>query len=415
MIVEAAEVIPHHHDRRARPRVALEDRIEVLDAPIHPVTDIDARSGMLVRAAIGRDQPGHRGKRVVLEVLEDRVRRLHLAPERTEPDVADRLERVHPDVGLRAILPCDPRLLELVGERRDVDAGPRVNPVLGDLVQARRIVVPMILKTHDGMDVVFRKTLDREAFRVFGRVIAIVARVVGGRLVVDDPVRLCGHGVEVLGEGGSEHRREEAVGQHEAIGEAPIHGQRAPVELRIAREVVPERHTVEPVHLAAIDRDQPWIERVAEVVRVDVGRRGERDGRAGRQVVVTLQRLADGRAVGARVLAEVVVERVVLLDQEDHVLDRAAGADLGGRGARRTGARGRRRVARSRAAHAAARWPELPGGDKERNHERGCASPTPCELPTRRPARRCRPLVRAGWLLHRAESSRRLPAPRGNR
>ena len=48
-------------------------------------------------------------------------------------------------------------------------------------------------------------------------------------------------------------------------------------------QIVTQRHAVEPIHLAAVDRDQPGIERVSEVVGVDVRRRGERDGRSQRQ------------------------------------------------------------------------------------------------------------------------------------
>ena len=99
--------------------------------------------------------------------------------------------------------------------------------------------------------------------------------------------------------------------------------------LHVAGEVLARADDVEPVHLAAVDRVQPRRETVRDVVRLDVRRRLQRDIGAGNAPVVgALQGPTLGRAVGSGVGAEVVVESPVLLDDEDHVLDRVlAGND----------------------------------------------------------------------------------------
>src|SRR4029077_2541783 len=47
MVVEPAEVVPDDHDGRARPRIALEDRVQVLDGPVLTLADADACARIL--------------------------------------------------------------------------------------------------------------------------------------------------------------------------------------------------------------------------------------------------------------------------------------------------------------------------------------------------------------------------------
>src|SRR4029079_9726211 len=87
------------------------------------------------------------------------------------------------------------------------------------------------------------------------------------------------------------------------------------------------------------------------------------------------------RAVGAGVLAEVVVEAVVLLHQEDDVLDRVSvRLDRGGRAGGWTDrVRGATRPGAGRALGAAAR-PELPQTDQRDDDDDGDRPPAPREL-----------------------------------
>src|SRR4029453_18640595 len=87
-------------------------------------------------------------------------------------------------------------------------------------------------------------------------------------------------------------------------------------------------HPVEPVHLAVVDRRQAAPEAVRQVVWIDVGALGELDDRTVvAPVLRALDRPALRRALGAGVGREVVVERPVLLDDEDDVLDRRLAGD----------------------------------------------------------------------------------------
>src|SRR6185295_3975313 len=94
--------------------------------------------------------------------------------------------------------------------------------------------------------------------------------------------------------------------------------------LGVAHYVLAQRDAVETVHLAAVDRVETGRERVAEVVRQDRRGLGEGHGRTvlERTGAAVLDRAALGRALVPRVLPEIVVEGPVLLDQEDHMLDR---------------------------------------------------------------------------------------------
>ena len=175
-------------------------------------------------------------------------------------------------------------------------------------------------RRHDPLDVRVGEVFDREALRVLERVVAVVALGVGGRLVVDDAVGLGGHRVEMLGEGRPVHRREEVVGHHEAVGVAVVGRERIAVVLRVAGHVLAQRDAVEAVHLPAVDRQQAWVEGVAQVVRDDLRRRRERH-RLGAVQRGAVHRPAFGGTVDPGVLPEVVVEAPVLLDHEHDVLD----------------------------------------------------------------------------------------------
>src|SRR4029079_3868422 len=160
---------------------------------------------------------------------------------------------------------------------------------------------------------------------------------------------------------------------------------------------------VEAVHRAAVDRGEPRRERVPEIVRILVWRRGELDGRTGRVSVVALQRLAAGRPVGARILPEVVVEGVVLLDQEDQVLDRVLpGRDRAVR--RRPRLRWRGRVstwARTGRAFGPAARPELPDAHEDHDDDEDDPGTTTSHLRGGRPTKRRWPDDRRP-VLHRA-------------
>ncbi len=241
--------------------------------------------------------------------------------------MADRLQRIHPHVGVGVVLPADPRFLQLVGQHLDVDARPGALPVGRDLQQLPRRRGDVLLQAHDPLDVGVGEVLEREPLRVLLRVVAVVALGVGGRLVVDDPVGLRRHRVQVLGERRAEHRREEPVGHHEPVRVRPVGGERIAIVLDVSGEVLAQRDAVVAVHLAAVDREQSRIERVPEVVGHDLRRVLQRDGLGvlqGRAV----QRAALRGAVDARIATEVVIEAPVLLDHENDVLDRVlAGHD----------------------------------------------------------------------------------------
>ena len=198
-----------------------------------------------------------------------------------------------------------------------------------------------------------------EPRRALGRVVAVVPLVIGGGLVVDDEVRLGGDRVQVLGQRGTIHRREEVVGQDEPVGVRPVVRDPVAIEIGVPGHVgavqvgvlrLRDRavHPVEAVHLAAVDRREAAAEAVRQVVRIDVGPLGEPDDRAVvAPVLGAPDRAALGRTVGTRVRREVVVERPVLLDDEHDVLDRRLAGDdrlaavargaAGARSAARTG------------------------------------------------------------------------------
>ena len=125
----------------------------------------------------------------------------------------------------------------------------------------------------------------------------------------------------MLGEGRPVLRGEEAIGQHEPVGVVEVVGDRLAVELRVAVEVLAPVDRVEPVHASAVDRVQARPEAVHDQGVGHVGRGRQRHDRP-------VQRLALGGAVAGGVRAEVVVVGPVLLDHEDHVLDRHVGRQV---------------------------------------------------------------------------------------
>ena len=208
--------------------------------------------------------------------------------------------------------------------------------VVGDLL------VDSVLEPHDVLLVGVGQRL-LEVGDALGRVVAVVRLAAGVGLVVDDLVRVGRHRVQVLRERRPVHRREEVVGQHVAVGVLPV-GRDAPapllhrvrvlcrrdlarvVERRVPGEVRALADDVVAVHPAAVDRVQPRGEPVCDVVRLHVVAGPQRHGRAEARAVLRAARAVRGLALGGAVRAvpvrpEVVVERAVLLDQEDHVLD----------------------------------------------------------------------------------------------
>ena len=280
MVVEAAEVVPDDDHGRVGPRVAALDRVQVLDRPVLPLAHVGARTRVLVRLSLGRDQPRDRGQRVLLEILQDRLGILHLVPHGAEAHVPDRLQGVHPLVRERVVLPADAVVLELVGQHLDVEAGARALPVLRDLEQLTGRRRDVLFEPHDALDVIGGEVLERESLRELGVVVAVVPFDVRRRLVVDDAVALGRDRVEVLGERRAVHRREEVVGDHEAVGIRPVRRQGIAVVLGVSGEVLAERDAVEAVHLAAVDREQTRVERVAQVVRLHERSIAQLDGRA---------------------------------------------------------------------------------------------------------------------------------------
>ena len=256
VIVEAAEVVPHDHDRGVGPGVAALDRVQVLHRPVLTLADVRARTRVLVGIALGRDQPRHRRQGILLEIAQDRLGVLHLVPHVAEAHVADRLQGVHPLVGQRVVLPADVLALQLVLDHLDVDAGAGALPVLRDLEQLPGRRRDVLLEAHDALDVGLGEIFEREPLRELRVVVAVVALDVRGRLVVDDAIALGRHGVQVLGEGRAVHRGEEVVRDHEPVGVGPVGRQRVAVVLRVAGQVLAERDAVEAVHLAAVDGEQ---------------------------------------------------------------------------------------------------------------------------------------------------------------
>ena len=253
---------------------------------------------------------------MALEVRDESLRwddALSLWP---EPHMLDGLQRVHPVVGLVVVLPRDPGVRELVGQDLDVEAVADLRPVLRDLHQvAGDRFVDVVLEEEDLLDVL-RCQARAEARRELRGVGAIVPRVIGRGFVVDDPVRLRRNRVQVLRVGGAVHRGEEAIGQDEPVRVRPVGGDLAPVTRGVAGEVLPVTDDVVAVHPPAVDGVEPGGEPVRDVVRLPVVAGLQED------VVAVAKGRPVGRAGRTWVRPEVLVERAVLLDHEDDVLDR---------------------------------------------------------------------------------------------
>ena len=184
--------------------------------------------------------------------------------------------------------------------------------------------------------------------------VASPSRPVSRRVVAGEAVEVVGRDQrQVLTPAGNGARLEGHVADGKGLGQGDdvLHGGvRSPARqgrlvdrvtgiLRAAAAI----DLVEPVHLAAVDGRRLTLDAVVDA-RDHVGGGGQRDGLAGRQG-------AGGRPCAPRVLdaegAEDVVETVVLLHEDHHVLDRRGKGD--GRCPRRlrtrtrTQARGRRR------------------------------------------------------------------------
>ena len=200
------------------------------------------------------------------------------------------------------------------------------------------VVGETVLEAHDP-SLGRRAQLLRERRNRAVRIIAIPTgevRVMG--LVVHDPERARGDRVEVLGERRSVLRGEQVVGEHEPVGVVPVVGEASAVELRVSLQLLTAEDRVESVHPPAVDREQAGPIPVRDRCRHHIRRGPQRDRRS-------VQELPDGRPVGTRVLPEIVIERPVLLHDEDHVLDRNVRGESGGRRRRRR-SDGRRSVRR---------------------------------------------------------------------
>jgi hypothetical protein len=131
--------------------------------------------------------------------------------------------------------------------------------------------------------------------------------------VVDEAIRLGGHHPHVLNSGGPEHRAEETIREREPACIRPIVGDVLFVILDVALERRPQAQPVETVHLAAVDRGEPGDEGMIGARR-HIGGAPQRDD-------VLFTGLSLRRPVGSREASEEVVERSVLLHEEDDVLD----------------------------------------------------------------------------------------------
>ncbi len=228
-----------------------------------------------------RDEPRDARELPGLDVLDEVLRRLHLRPHLgVEAHVPDRLQRIHPLILVRVVLPIDAGLLEEVGQRLHVDARADVLPERVDLVDHVGEVVRVVLLVLHDLLLLRVGEVVAEMRRELGGVVAVAPRVIGRALVVHDPLRLRRHGVEVLRERRPEHRREEVVGQHEPIGICPIVRKAGSIEVGVARHVLARSDDVEAVHRAAVDRVQTRREPVRDVV----GRR-RREPASGRSPV----------------------------------------------------------------------------------------------------------------------------------
>ena len=269
------------------------------------------------------------GSSSCLDVPDEVLGRLHLGPHlRVEAHVPDRLQRVHPLVLVRVVLPADAGLLQEVRERLHVDAGADVLPVRVDLVDhVGEVVRVVLLVLHDLLLFRIREAV-AEVRRELRRIVAVAARVVGRALVVDDPLRLRGDRVEVFRERRTEHRREEVVGQDEPISVGPVVRDAGSIEVRVARHVLARADDVVAVHRTTVDRVQPRGEPVRDVMGSDVGSLRQFVLRPGcTDAVGAGERSSLRLPFGARIGGEVVVERPVLFHDEDHVLDRAVRPD----------------------------------------------------------------------------------------
>ena len=124
--------------------------------------------------------------------------------------------------------------------------------------------------------------------------------------------RLRGDAVQVVRERRPQRGGEEVVVQHEVVCPAEIVAGILRPELCVRGVAV--HHVVEPIHRPIVDR----LDRALAAVR-DIERASARGRQEGHPLAVLHP---EAHAMGAREPAKEVVEAPVLLDQEDHVLDR---------------------------------------------------------------------------------------------
>ena len=302
VVVEAPVVVPGDEDRGRVPLGALHDRVHDLGGPVLPVTH--AVLGMLRQfeprghPCDGRQQPCARllGEGVDREDVRLPVR-LVLA------DVADRVVG-GPEVavlilGRRVVRPGDLRLAQQVALGEEVEAG---RHLLLDTLAVDDHRVPVLHRVaaprleQAGVPVTFAELVD-----VLVHVLVRAARLRGDR-------------VEMVGERRALRAREEVVPQDVRRGPVPVVRQILGLELRVRVFVRRLADRGEPVHLALVPGLERAVVAVADVHVEAVDRRRERP----RFALIR----PDRHAVRAREQPEHVVERPVLLDYEDDVLDR---------------------------------------------------------------------------------------------
>jgi hypothetical protein len=142
VVVEAAEVVPRDHDRRAPPLRAAHDRVHDLDGPVLARAHRGG-GGMFGDLDVG-DQPRDRRQGAVREVGEEVVVAHDLVHHRTEHDVLHERQRVDVVVVPEVVAPGHPGVLEQVGQDPDVGARLAQVPVAGGPSARRRTPAPPV-------------------------------------------------------------------------------------------------------------------------------------------------------------------------------------------------------------------------------------------------------------------------------
>ena len=269
----------------------------------------------------GRHDPTDRGQIAAARVFEHaRLGRDHVIPLRTIANVLDRIEG-RPDVAQTVqrrgvVAPRNAGGIRYIGERRKVEARKRTGHFDAQSVEPRygrvrrRIAAP------------------REAGRLE------MVRIARGQ------VRLAGHEVEVGRKTGPRVRLKHVIGQGPALGHRPVRFDLRARDVGVGerrRLTRRSRHLIPAVHASVV-----VLLHERSVLVIDVGREVQIDRLERHPARVAESR---GSAIRARKTLEEIIERAVLLNDDDHVLDvlPQIGAEAldRGRRRRRLGASGR--------------------------------------------------------------------------